>query len=158
MIRKDKGFTLIELLIVIVIIGILAGVLVTVIDPAGQQEKANQAALRANVEKGCLALNACGATSTSAKNCNTAADAGIRIPTAGMESPTNAVYGLSTSTTYTDVTAIPETVADGATIYYRGYLGTCGFQCAYNFTSGSPTYYSGTVLEVTGTTCRIGAK
>jgi len=35
--RKEEGFTLIELLIVVVIIGILAGVLITVINPIRQQ-------------------------------------------------------------------------------------------------------------------------
>jgi len=39
----NSGFTLIELLIVIAIIGILAAILIAVIDPASQQKKARDA-------------------------------------------------------------------------------------------------------------------
>lgn len=42
-IRKSVGFTLIELLVVIAILGVLIGVLVTVINPAGQIGKARDA-------------------------------------------------------------------------------------------------------------------
>ena len=41
--KNQKGFTLIELLIVISIIGILSGVLLSVIDPRGTQKKARDA-------------------------------------------------------------------------------------------------------------------
>ena len=55
--RKDaKGFTLIELLIVIVIIGILAGVLVAVINPAAQQNRARDATVQAGLNKMALAV------------------------------------------------------------------------------------------------------
>ena len=53
--NSRSGFTLIELLIVIVIIGILAGVVLSVINPAKQQRKAKEASLRSTVEKACLA-------------------------------------------------------------------------------------------------------
>lgn len=51
----QKGFTLIELLIVIVIIGILAGVLISVINPAAQQNKAKDANVKAAISKVALA-------------------------------------------------------------------------------------------------------
>lgn len=49
--KSAKGFTLIELLIVIVIIGILAGVLIAIIDPATQQNRARDAGVQATINK-----------------------------------------------------------------------------------------------------------
>jgi prepilin-type N-terminal cleavage/methylation domain-containing protein len=49
--KNNKAFTLIELLIVIVIIGILAGVLIAVIDPGAQQNRAKDANLVATLNK-----------------------------------------------------------------------------------------------------------
>lgn len=49
--QKQKGFTLIELLIVIVIIGILAGVLIAVINPVAQQNRAKDANVKASISK-----------------------------------------------------------------------------------------------------------
>ncbi len=57
-VTNSQGFTLIELLIVIVIIGILAGVLIAVIDPAAQQNRARDANVQATVNKLALAINA----------------------------------------------------------------------------------------------------
>lgn len=53
--NNSKGFTLIELLIVIVIIGILAGVLIAVINPAAQSNKARDAGVQASINKVALA-------------------------------------------------------------------------------------------------------
>lgn len=53
--RLQSGFTLIELLIVIVIIGILAGVLIAVIDPASTQNRARDASVQATLNKIALA-------------------------------------------------------------------------------------------------------
>src|SRR3989344_3503693 len=56
--KNQKGFTLIELLIVIVIIGILAGVLIAVIDPGAQQNRARDANVQATMNKTALASEA----------------------------------------------------------------------------------------------------
>jgi prepilin-type N-terminal cleavage/methylation domain-containing protein len=56
LLTSDKGFTLIELLIVIVIIGILAGVLIAVIDPAAQQNRARDATVESTINKIALAV------------------------------------------------------------------------------------------------------
>lgn len=56
--NNQKGFTLVELLIVIVIIGILAGVLISVINPAQQQNRARDAGLTAAVNKVALSTEA----------------------------------------------------------------------------------------------------
>lgn len=53
--KTSKGFTLIELLIVIVIIGILAGVLIAVINPGQQQNRARDANVQATINKVALA-------------------------------------------------------------------------------------------------------
>lgn len=50
-VKKNSGFTLIELLIVIVIIGILAGVAISVIDPKKQQDRAHDASIKATMNK-----------------------------------------------------------------------------------------------------------
>lgn len=55
MLKNQKGFTLIELLIVIVIIGILAGVLIAIIDPTSQQNRARDAGVQASMNKIVLA-------------------------------------------------------------------------------------------------------
>lgn len=54
----ERGFTLIELLIVIVIIGILAGILISVINPAKQQLKARDGVLVATLNKIVLEIKA----------------------------------------------------------------------------------------------------
>jgi len=54
---RRQGFTLIELLIVIAIIGILAAVLIAVINPAKQQNKAKDAVIKSTMEKMVLAIN-----------------------------------------------------------------------------------------------------
>ena len=56
--NNSRGFTLIELLIVIAIIGILAAVLIAVINPVAQQNKARDAGLSAAVSKAGLAISA----------------------------------------------------------------------------------------------------
>ncbi len=56
--RRQKGFTLIELLIVIVIIGILAGVLIAIINPGQQQNRARDANVKATMNKVVLATEA----------------------------------------------------------------------------------------------------
>ena len=146
----SKGFTLIELLIVIVIIGILAGILLTVIDPARQQTKARETVLRSSVEKGCLALHACGNTSSDANNCDQKTEIGVR---AIDGTPTGATY-------YVTDNAVPADADDNANasatavVYYRGLLGTCRFQCNYDFNATTAALLS----IPAGSTCLIGAQ
>jgi prepilin-type N-terminal cleavage/methylation domain-containing protein len=144
------GFTLIELLIVIVIIGILAGVLLTVIDPAKQQRKARETVLRSTVEKGCLALHACGSTSSYAIGCDSAPEVGIINPDG---TPGTATYTL------TNVSGGNTNVVPGVnytTMYFVGTYDTCEFQCGYTFAATG-----GTALPIgtyPGTVCLIGAQ
>ena len=48
---KNKGFTLVELLIVVMLISILAGLLVSVINPQGIQQKARDSQRKADLKK-----------------------------------------------------------------------------------------------------------
>jgi len=148
--KAASGFTLIELLIVIVIIGILAGVLITVINPARQQTRARETVLRSTVEKGCLALHACGSTSADANTCDTKDEIGVL----GVDgTPTGATYYLTDSATPGDADSSANT-AVGANVIYRGLLGTCRFQCNYDF--GATT--AGGIVIPTGSTCLIGVQ
>ena len=49
--NKNKGFTLIELLIVVVLIGVLAAVLVAIINPSRVQNKSQDANIKATMNK-----------------------------------------------------------------------------------------------------------
>ena len=147
------GFTLIELLIVIVIIGILAGILLTVIDPSKQQRKARETVLRSTVEKGCLALHACGATTTDATNCDTINEVGIRNSDG---TPVGAKYYLRGDTLLTPGSSIAS--GSGATVGFTGHLTSdaelCTFQCAYDFALSG----SGPIMMSKTGTCLIGAQ
>lgn len=63
--KKSQGFTLIELLLVIAIIGILAGVILAVINPQAQQRKAQEGVAASAVSKACLAVAGCNSASVS---------------------------------------------------------------------------------------------
>ncbi|MFH1565774.1 MAG: prepilin-type N-terminal cleavage/methylation domain-containing protein [bacterium] len=110
---NKKGFTLIELLIVIAIIGILAGILIAVINPAQQRLKANQAVMRSSVSKACLAAVAC-VTSSSTGNCTN-----VTFATLGVDLNINQPTGAS----YAPV------VAGGALTGITGTMGTCVVTC-----------------------------
>lgn len=119
--RRQKGFTLIELLIVIVIIGILAGVILAVINPAEQRKKASEGVLRANTDKLCTALHACGATTTTTASCDTFTEVGANNPTG---TPTGSTYTMS---------------AVGAVVTVAGTANGCTVTCTYNTTTSVST-------------------
>jgi prepilin-type N-terminal cleavage/methylation domain-containing protein len=58
--KRQVGFTLIELLMVVTLIGILSGLSVVVLNPRSQKDTAQDANLRANMLKTCLAIKAYG--------------------------------------------------------------------------------------------------
>jgi len=65
---SQRGFTLVELLIVIVIIGILAGVVIGVLNPVQQQNRARDAGLRAHLDKMALSTKSLYASSPRTQN------------------------------------------------------------------------------------------
>ena len=121
---KQKGFTLIELLIVIVILGILAGVVLSVINPGRQQTKAKNAVLRSSVEKMCITLHACSNSTLNATRCDTFAKMGLTVPAA----PVGAGY-----------TVTPSPALSGDTLTVRGTLGTCVITCTARPSTGLVT-------------------
>lgn len=118
-----NGFTLIELLIVIVIIGILAGVVLAVINPQRMIQRSQHATLRGSVSKVCMALYACAGSTTALASCNTAANLGIvaTIP----DSRVNVTYASGAGTTIT----VTGTETNGS----------CTYSCSASFASGGWT-------------------
>jgi len=128
--RFSNGFTLIELLIVIVIIGILAGVLIAVINPGQQQNRAKDANVKAAINK--VALSTEGYVSAYGK-----------VPNANMffGSLQNVVDGpdASCATAAADVYTCMYTVNGStlglfcdAALQYTGAVGDVS-QCYYNY-------------------------
>ena len=128
---NKKGFTLIELLIVIAIIGILAGILIAVINPAQQRLKANQAVMRSSVSKACLAAVAC-VTSSSTGSCSntTFATLGVYL---NSNQPTGATYA--------------PVLTGGFLTGIKGTMGTCVVTCNATAVGVNPVTVAGCVIQ-----------
>jgi len=130
--NKRNGFTLIELLIVIAVIGILAGVLIAVINPAQQRTKANQAVMRSNVSKACLAAVACISASSTAYCTNTAAELGINLTD---DNPPGSVYVYNRD------------IPTGRLINITGTMDTCLVTCTPSVLGVRPVTVSGCLIQ-----------
>jgi prepilin-type N-terminal cleavage/methylation domain-containing protein len=140
--KNNQGFTLIELLIVIVLIGILSGVLLSVIQPGAQRQRANETVMKANMDKLLMAVKACtSATKVPYTACdnNPATELGVNIPNGEPVSGT--VYSIYPSTTNT--TNIIITACLGGT-YGTAPCGVtyCQIGYVYNTTTGIGTVTS----------------
>ena len=120
-------FTLIELLIVIVIIGILAGVILVVLNPAAQQRKSAEVVLQANTNKLCLGLFSCAQTTYDPLRCSDMTKIGGIDP---VDSPSTSVYAVSA---VGNVISVTGTLPAGV-----GSSEICEFTCAYDIVSGTP--------------------
>lgn len=125
--RFVSAFTLIELLIVIVIIGILAGVILVVLNPAAQQRKSAESVLQANTNKLCLGLFSCAQTTYDPTKCNDMTKIGGIDPNG---SPSTSTYSVSASGNVISVTG---TLPAGV-----GSSTDCEFTCSYDIVSGTP--------------------
>ena len=141
MLRKynQKGFTLIELLIVIVIIGILAGVLIAVINPAQQQSRARDAGVQATINKVALAVegfvSAYGRTPTDVElmgaiqNSQDCGAAGICAANQCAGSDTACQFTVTGNDLKTDDGTAGNADACGA----NNWSGTGDLDCAYHY-------------------------
>ena len=129
---SEKGFTLVELLIVIVIIGLLAGVTLSIINPQRQFRRSGEGSARAVAQKACMALTGCGNSTLTLANCNSLLEIGAispGVPTTVTPSVAGTVVTLTTA--------------------YTGYGSTCNFTCGYDFGTSLPVAFA------VGATCII---
>ncbi|PIZ44350.1 hypothetical protein CO180_04405 [candidate division WWE3 bacterium CG_4_9_14_3_um_filter_41_6] len=86
---SSRGFTLIELLVVVVVLGILVGVVIVVINPNVQQEKAKEGVIKGNVDKIGQALIGCVSSQLSpATTCDTFTKIGVIDPSGSPDGST----------------------------------------------------------------------
>jgi len=127
----QKGFTLIELLIVIVVIGILSGIVISVIDPVEQQNRAKDGVVLSSLNK--FALNAGSYSSTYGTSPN------ARSFFNGLRSGNVTSYSGCTGTGtscyfYVNSAALPATCSNS----YYGYGST---QCYYRYVKSGDEFY-----------------
>lgn len=132
---RKYAFTLIELLIVIVIIGILAGVVLAVINPTVIIRRSQEGVLRSTVAKMCQGLFACAVSSSRVSECDSWNEIGVTLPAdPGVQRHAMRPY----STTLV--------VVEGGIPRGNGSTNNCIIYCAYNFTTGQslpPTLHTG---------------
>ncbi len=126
---EAKGFTLIELLIVIVIIGILAGVLMAVINPAKQQNRARDANVIATINKVVLATQGYVSAYGSAPDevqmlggLNFASDSGGGTPVCGTTGGFDCTFAVTGNN-------LPSTCTGAS----NGWNGNGATQCYYRY-------------------------
>lgn len=134
--NTKRGFTLIELLIVIGIIGILAGVIIAVINPAKQRSRAKDSVLEATVEKLSIIMESHYNTNFSyPANCGALqAESGLITCPYGT---TNTYYA-----SFSNDVAIPS-LCEGDT--YWGYLAS-STRCRVLIGFNTGNYYDGCIV------------
>lgn len=126
------GFTLVELLIVIVIIGVLAGVLIAVVNPQEQINKARDATVRAALNK--IALSIKGNVSAYNRVPDGAGViAGLQNVTASGAVVVNGNCGVGGASC--NFTIAGSTLPVNCTVAtpYQGHVTAGGAQCVYRF-------------------------
>lgn len=132
---RKYAFTLIELLIVIVIIGILAGVVLAVINPTVIIRRSQEGVLRSTVAKMCQGLFACAVSANSASECDNWDKIGVTLPA----DPGVQRHAMRTASNLT--------VLSGGIPRGTGSENHCIIYCAYHFGNGTslpPTVFAGT--------------
>ena len=124
--HTQVGFTLIELLIVIVIIGILAGVLIAIINPGAQQNRAKDAGIKAALNKVALATE--GYVSSYGTSPNDAQFIG------SLQNVTDSGTSCAAGGTDYDCSFTVTGNALASTCGATAWLGTGTSQCAFHYT------------------------
>ncbi len=144
--KNNQGFTLIELLIVIVLIGILSGVLLSVIQPGAQRERAQQAVMRENLDKLLMAVQACINSRSSVTVCratsNSAADQTtffLNGGVLGVNRPNDSPIASTVYRVYPSGTDIALDVALGGTFNAGTSTTVCEMRYILNTTTGLVT-------------------
>jgi len=127
--HKKYAFTLIELLLVIVIIGVLAGVSLAIINPAVVMRRGQEGVLRSTVAKMCDGLVACGIASSSINECDEFAEIGVTLPT-DARAQRHFIYKVDDPT-------VKFVGIGGGLPPSSGNLRSCIFYCVYNFLTGA---------------------
>ncbi len=162
-IKTSSGFTLIELLIVIVIIGIMAGIVLLLINPARQQRKSKETILKANTNKLCLALYACSTTAGDVTQCDSfvgtelasdiadlrgaAADtANAQAAVRATSAPAYATYSLGVAGQIVTITgSLPGSNTNPGGSGAATAANPCVFTCTYDFATGDAAPVTATV-------------
>lgn len=162
-IKTSSGFTLIELLIVIVIIGIMAGIVLLLINPARQQRKSKETILKANTNKLCLALYACSTTAGDVTQCDSfvgtelASDiadlrglagdtANAQAATRATSAPAYATYSLGVAGQIVTITgSLPGSNTNPGGSGAATAANPCVFTCTYDFATGDAAPVTATV-------------
>jgi prepilin-type N-terminal cleavage/methylation domain-containing protein len=120
--KNTKAFTLIELLLVIGILAIIIGLVLAVINPQRQRQRAAEGVARGNLAKVCQAIVACQSSLTTFNSalCDSWAEVGT-VGNAAPDKPTVAVWSAPTATG----TATLATGAVYATVNVGGCLMSC---------------------------------
>jgi len=107
-------------LVVISIITILAGMTLVFFNPVEQRRKANEAVVRTNTAKLCMALESCNSLKDSASDCDSADELGVQV---------QAGYSITTPS--------------ANVVQVSGTVDTCTFSCSIDFSTGVVTNLSG---------------
>lgn len=137
--RSSRGFTLVELLVVVSLIGILAGVMISIINPVKQRKIAEDGVKMANLQKLALGIEAYG--NANSKYPASLADSDLpnfvaRVPDG---EPAGAVYSYSSTAGDNFAVMVTKSEDTGYCFKYRaawGKIKTCpvATSCDYEAT------------------------
>lgn len=126
--KSKKGFTLVEVLIVLVIISIMAGLLITVIDPVKQRQRAQDGTLVATANKIVAAVEAYNSAVGTYPTC-----AELVAGEIGNATATHTCTASSGSFTIGGLT-YPQDSCNDTTGGYASGTGVCSFRYGVNST------------------------
>jgi len=130
---KYKGFTLIELLIVVSIIGILSAVLISVLNPNRQRNRAGEVVNGESIRKVAVAVEAYTSINGSypvTANCNTGTTCGGYLSSWPLSKPLNVdEITYATDATFNYIVKVPSKLDSGKYLCYKGDTGKVYKNC-----------------------------